>query len=93
MQGSKNYPTRPALEKKLDDLYGAVLTSDSSKKGNNHIISIRFNVANEKFTKNNTIFEEAITLFNEMLFYPRTEEKQFSNEIVKRELVTLKQKN
>lgn len=92
MQGSKNYPTRPALEKKLDDLYGAVLTSDSSKKGNNHIISIRFNVANEKFTKNNSIFEEAITLFNEMLFYPRTEEKQFSNEIVKRELVTLKQK-
>lgn len=31
-QGTKTYPDRSALQLKLDDLYGAVLTADGGKK-------------------------------------------------------------
>src|SRR5699024_12625294 len=48
-QGSKSYPDRLTLQKKLDDLYGAVLSIDGSKKGNNHILSFRLDVRYGKY--------------------------------------------
>lgn len=92
VQGTINYPTRKDLEEKLDDLYGAVLTTDSSKKGNEHIISIRFDIANEKFVKSKTLLQDALRLFSEILFEPHTNNEAFPAEIFQREKTTLKRK-
>src|SRR5690625_7097423 len=48
-QGTINYPSEQALQRKLDELYGATLSLDVAKKGNHHIFSVRIAVPNEKF--------------------------------------------
>src|SRR5690606_33816607 len=62
-QGTKSYPTRMDLQSKLDDLYGAVLSVDGGKKGENHILTFRMEIANPKFLqKDKDIIKEAIQL-------------------------------
>ncbi|HEY4601619.1 MAG TPA: pitrilysin family protein [Cerasibacillus sp.] len=92
VQGTIHYPTRKDLEEKLDDLYGSVLTADSSKKGNEHIISVRFDMANEKFVKSNTLFQDALRLFSEIIFKPHINNGAFPTKIFQREKMTLKRK-
>src|SRR5699024_7115090 len=48
-QGTKNYPTEQDLQLKLDELYGAVLSIDAAKKGNNHILSIRLDFSKKRY--------------------------------------------
>jgi predicted Zn-dependent peptidase len=92
-QGTKNYPSRSEFQLKLDDLYGAVLSVDGGKKGENHIITVRLEFANEKFLpKESSIIDEAISLFSEILFQPNVNENGFDESIFKREKDTLKQK-
>lgn len=92
-QGTKSYPSRQALQMKLDDLYGAVLSIDGGKKGENHILSYRMELANPKFVPGETkILEEAVQLFSEFLFAPNTDGEQFDVAIFEREKETLKQK-
>ncbi|RDW17779.1 EF-P 5-aminopentanol modification-associated protein YfmF [Oceanobacillus chungangensis] len=90
-QGSKRYPSKQELQLKLDDLYGAVLSVDGSKKGNNHIISIRLELANPKFIPEETaIIDDGISLFSELLLDPNISNNSFNEEIVSREKNTLK---
>jgi len=92
-QGTKSHPTRSELQLKLDDLYGAVLSCNGSKKGENHIITIRLEVANEKFIpQESSIINQAIRLFSEILFYPNTTDSGFAEVVFEREKSTLKQK-
>jgi|SRR5690625_355261 len=92
-QGTKSYPTEQALQIKLDHLYGAVLSIDSAKKGDNHIISFRLEVANENYISNeSTVIEEAIKLLNEVIFHPNVAEGSFNIQTFEREKETLKQK-
>ncbi len=92
-QGTENYPSEKALMMKLDDLYGAVLSIDGAKKGNHHILSFRLEFANEKFINNETtVMDEALELFREIIFSPRTEGETFPDKIVEREKLTLKNK-
>ncbi|SES76896.1 Predicted Zn-dependent peptidase [Oceanobacillus limi] len=92
-QGPKSYPSRKDLQTKLDSLYGAVLSIDSGKKGENHIISMRLEVANQKFIPNETgILEEAVQLLNDVIFNPNSNAGSFNPEIFNREKNTLKQK-
>ena len=92
VQGTMNDPTRKGLEEKLDDLYGAVLTADSSKKGNEHIISIRFDMANEKYVKSKTLFQDALRLFSDILFNPHINDHAFPKDIFQREKATLRKR-
>lgn len=92
-QGTKNYPSEKKLMMKLDELYGAVLSIDGAKKGNNHIISFRLDVANENYISNESqVMEEALQLLKEIIFNPRTEANAFQNKIVEREKLTIKNK-
>lgn len=92
-QGTLNYPGKKELQRKLDDLYGAVLSVDGSKKGEQHIISFRLEVPNEKFIPDESkIVEESISLLSELLFKPNAENDAFNQKVVKREKDTLKQK-
>ncbi|MGB3100667.1 MAG: insulinase family protein, partial [Psychrobacillus psychrotolerans] len=43
------YPTNVAFRKRLDDLYGAVLYFDTTKKGNHHIFSLNAETVNDAY--------------------------------------------
>ncbi len=92
-QGTKRYPSEKELMIKLDELYGAVLTLSSMKKGNEHILHYQLEVANERFIENETtIMEEALQLFYEIIFEPNRTETGFNSQIVTREKATLQSK-
>src|SRR5699024_11757821 len=89
-QGPKSYPSRVQFQKKLDDLYGASLSIDSAKKGNYHILSFRFEVANPEYLVNESdILNEAIAIFNQIIFHPNVNENSFDTEIFEWENETL----
>ena len=91
-QGTKNYPTRADLQHKLDDLYGASLSLDSSKIGDYHVMSVRMEIANQKYIQDeSSIIENAITLLNEVVFNPNTKDHAFSAPVVDREKKVLQQ--
>ena len=92
-QGTKNYPSRTAFQKELNYLYGAVLSIDGAKKGENHIISFRLEVANDKFIPSeNGILKEAIKLLNEIICHPNVTEDGFEPDVFAREKQGLKKK-
>ena len=77
-QGTESHPSRKELQLKLDELYGARLSMTSAKKGENHILTIYMEVANEQFVPNHeAVLDEGIELFNELLFKPYTKNASF----------------
>ncbi|MFD1607751.1 EF-P 5-aminopentanol modification-associated protein YfmF [Oceanobacillus luteolus] len=92
-EATKNYPSRTELQLKLDDLYGAVLSVDGAKKGEDHIISFRLEVANQRYLpEKEEITEEALQLLSELIFAPHLENNSFAERIVNREKASLKQR-
>lgn len=92
-QATENYPSRAELQLKLDDLYGAVLSIDGSKKGENHILSFRLEVANDRYLPNEeSVTKEALQLLAELIFNPHLENDTFAESIFNREKSTLKQR-
>jgi predicted Zn-dependent peptidase len=92
-QGTKSYPTRKELQLKLDDLYGAILSVDGGKKGENHVLTFRLELANPKFIPGETsIIKEGIALLSEFMFHPNSKDNAFDETVFNREKDTLKQK-
>ena len=79
MQSStQNYPTTTAFRSYLDDLYGATLFIDLSKKGEYHIITFTIEIANEKFLADDTpLLQKAINLLEEILLNPNAKNGSF----------------
>lgn len=91
--GTKTYPSSTAIRKYLDDLYGATLNVDASKKGEYQIISFSIEIANERFLKDKEpLLEKAIQLLGDILLQPRLENNTFPSEVVEKEKRTLKQR-
>ena len=92
-EATKNYPGRTELQLKLDELYGSVLFVDGAKRGEEHVVSFRLEVANERYLPDKeAVTEEALQLLAEMIYEPYVEDNHFSEAIVKREKATLKQR-
>lgn len=92
-KGTKSYPSSTKLQARLNDLYGAVLSIDGSKKGNYHIFTIRMEFANDKFIPDeSSVIDNALNLVNEVIFYPNASNGAFDESVVNREKETLKQK-
>lgn len=90
-QGTKSYPSEKELQSKLDELYGANLSIDGTKKGDYHIVSFRLDVANEKFIDNEkTIIDEALQLLHDVIFNPNVNNDMFPEEQFNREKEMLK---
>ncbi|OZM58632.1 peptidase M16 [Lottiidibacillus patelloidae] len=91
--GTKNHPSREKLRSALEELYGATFTVDLSKKGDNHIITFRMDVANEKFLSDQTpLLEKALQLFSDIILQPLVENNAFKESIVEEEKRALKQR-
>lgn len=90
---SKKFPSTTALRSYLDDLYGASLYVDLSKKGEYHIISFSLEVANEKFLSDPTpLLRKAIEFFAEILTNPNVSGSGFDSTTIDAEKRTLKQR-
>ncbi|MBU9714492.1 insulinase family protein [Bacillus tamaricis] len=91
--GTKEHPSRQEIRKALDDLYGATLNVDVSKKGEYHLMSFKMEVANEKYLADtNPLFEKGMELFASVLLSPKVENGEFDSTIMDGEKRTLKQK-
>ncbi|UOQ85635.1 EF-P 5-aminopentanol modification-associated protein YfmF [Gracilibacillus salinarum] len=89
-QGTSRYPTAIQLRQHLDELYGTVLSIDSSKKGEHHILTIRLELPNEQYIAGSeNLLEEAIAFLKEVIYHPKADAQAFDSNIVAREKQTL----
>ncbi|QGH34593.1 insulinase family protein [Gracilibacillus salitolerans] len=92
-QGTANYPTAIQLRQHLDELYGTVLAVDSSKKGENHILTIRLELANEQYIAGSQdLLNQGIAFLREVIYQPKLVDQAFDPKIVAREKETLRSK-
>lgn len=92
-KGSNKYQSEKMLQTKLDQLYGAVLSMDGAKKGNNHIFSVRLEVPNERYISSaSNILFEGIELLKDILFDPLIDNEGFNETIFNREKNSLQKR-
>ncbi|MDN4523390.1 EF-P 5-aminopentanol modification-associated protein YfmF [Fictibacillus fluitans] len=90
--GTERYSSSKELRGALDGLYGATLGVDLSKKGEYQIITLRMDVANEKFLSDNTpLLDRAFELLSQVFLKPAKENEAFLPRIVQKEKRSLKQ--
>lgn len=86
-------PSAKELRRRLNDLYGASLSVNLSKKGESHIISMRMEVANEKYLSDaEPLLEKALRFLAEVLLRPKLENGFLDEGIISKEKRTLKQR-
>lgn len=89
-KGTKKYPTEKELQTALDQLYGAVFSIDGAKKGNDHILSVRLEIANEKYIPQAShLLTNGMKILNEIIFNPLVVEDGFDEKTFIREKKTL----
>lgn len=86
------YPSHTALRMVLDDLYGTSLYMDSSKRGNEHIVSLNVETVNDQYLSEDGVLEKVMNLMYIVLFKPNTEEGLFKESIFNREKNAVKQR-
>ncbi|WP_188205861.1 EF-P 5-aminopentanol modification-associated protein YfmF [Alkalibacillus aidingensis] len=92
-KGSTKYPSERELRLKLDDLYGAKFSINSSKKGENHVITFTLDIPNEKFIQGeDELFQKGIEFLHEVATNPKHDGESFDPEIVNKEKETLENK-
>jgi predicted Zn-dependent peptidase len=91
--GTAEYPSVKQLRTYLDELYGATLNVDLSKKGEDHIITIRIDVANEVFLQEKIpLLRKALKLLSDIVLRPALQDGRFADHIVAQEKRALKQR-
>ncbi|WP_160719922.1 EF-P 5-aminopentanol modification-associated protein YfmF [Bacillus sp. USDA818B3_A] len=88
---SAKYSSTAALRSYLDELYGATLYVDLSKKGEYHVMSVSLEIANEKFLSDPTpLLQKGFELLSEILTKPNTSGNAFDKGTVEKEKRVLK---
>lgn len=84
------YPSHTALRMVLDDLYGTSLYIDSSKRGNEHIVTLNVETVNDEYLSEEGVLEKVMNLMYIVLFKPNFEHGLFKEMIFKREQEAIK---
>ncbi|WP_350253987.1 EF-P 5-aminopentanol modification-associated protein YfmF [Bacillus halotolerans] len=93
LRGTENRPKTAELRSYLDELYGTSVSADLSKKGEQHVITFRLEIPNEKYLKDQTpLLEKGLQLLAEIVFSPALEAGVFQSQYVDQEKRTLKQR-
>ncbi len=91
-RGSKNYPTMQDIAVKLEDMYGASFDANADKIGDYSVIQFMMDTISDEYTLDNSLVtNDAIELFNDILFNPIVENNAFKAEYVEQEKETLKE--
>jgi predicted Zn-dependent peptidase len=90
---TEKFPSSTELRSYLDDLYGASLYVDVSKKGEYHIITFTMEIANEKFLSDPApLLEKGFDLLSQVIFHPQTNGNAFDPNTLKKEKRALHQR-
>lgn len=73
---SQKYDSKVKMNKKLDNMFGATLTSSVHNYGQAHVLDLSLGVLNEKFVKSD-LFQDQIELLHELLYRPLLNENVF----------------
>ncbi len=79
------YPSHTALRMVLDDLYGTSLYIDSSKRGNEHVVTLNVETVNDEYLSEEGVLEKVMNLMYIVLFKPNFEHGLFKETVFKRE--------
>ena len=90
--GTVDFPTPLALNRALDELYGATLTTGIIKRGEVSAVSFGINCIKDAFTGEAGVVQAAIRLLCQVISDPVTEDNGFSKEFFERERENLKMK-
>lgn len=74
---SSKYNSKVKMNKKLDNMFGASLSSSVHDYGQAHVIELSLGVLNEKFVKAD-LFEDQIELLYQLIYYPLLSEDVFN---------------
>ncbi|RNF40579.1 EF-P 5-aminopentanol modification-associated protein YfmF [Planococcus salinus] len=86
------YPSHTALRMVLDDLYGTSLYIDSTKRGNEHIVSLNVETVNDQYLSEEGVLEKVMNLMYIVLFKPNLENGLFKESVFTREKNAVKQR-
>lgn len=86
------FPSHTALRMVLDDLYGTSLYMDSSKRGNEHIVSLNVETVNDQYLSEEGVLEKVLNLMYLVLFKPNLEHGLFKESIFLREKNAVKER-
>ncbi len=82
--GCEKYPTAKALNRRLEELYGASLTASSGKQGDTAVIEFSMQYVNPQFL-NEELTPDAVELLCDCICNPVTEGNSFKHEYVELE--------
>lgn len=83
---TEKLPSVIRLRQYLEELYGSSLAVDVSKKGEDHIISIYVDIANEVYLHDAPpLFEKALSMLSDIVLHPATEGNGFLSSTVESE--------
>ncbi|MHA6258770.1 EF-P 5-aminopentanol modification-associated protein YfmF [Sporosarcina sp. CAU 1771] len=84
-ESNGKYRTQSALRNALDELYGTVLFTDVTKRGNTHITSLHVECVNDEYLSEASVLNEVMELIRTTVFEPNLEDGQFNATILERE--------
>lgn len=87
---SKRYPTTLEMERRLEELYGANLSSAVNKRGEKQILRFTIEWAKGDYLKNKKLDHEAVDMLKEIIFNPLINDHGFEEEPINREKENLK---
>ncbi|WP_166702049.1 EF-P 5-aminopentanol modification-associated protein YfmF [Bacillus albus] len=90
---TEKLPSVIRLRQYLEELYGSSLAVDVSKKGEDHVISIYVDIANEVYLHDAPpLFEKALSMLSDIVLHPATEGNGFLPSIIESEKRALLQR-
>ena len=93
-RGNSCYPETIKFREKLDELYGAGFGFDIVKRGNDQILIIRMDIANDAFVKgeHHSLLYEALGFLSDTVYRPLIENGAFREQYVTSEKETLRKR-
>ncbi|WP_176222244.1 EF-P 5-aminopentanol modification-associated protein YfmF [Tuberibacillus sp. Marseille-P3662] len=89
---SETYPTLQALQTRLDELYGATLGAQLSKKGEEHVLTLALTTSNDAYLQTTSgLLEDAVALISDVILNPRVDNEMFTHDVMTREKRKLKE--
>ena len=89
-QGSARHPSRLALQRELDALYGADLDLETSRVGEVHLMEADLTLPSERAAGEEGLLARAMALLSQTLAEPRTEDGGFPAALLRQERRNLK---
>ena len=86
---TKKYPTQTALADQLAKQYGTYVSMGVSRVGKLHCVRLKASFINDQLA-NTDLFNQVISLINEILFNPLVSNGQFDEETFNRQAINLK---